>query len=465
MAVPCIASGVAAAEETVPPVIVRTSSTRTCVATSELGEMLRRAGVRSVAERAQAQGAVEVDVNGPPEHLTVVVRGEGHDTNTTLAPTTCATATDVVAAFVVSMLTPVFWPPTRQDLTAAELERDVKDELARRGIQLASIGRRLRIRRDDPSTFYLELDVTDAPDCKRTVPLGTFGETSPLRTAALADVAKKTLAEQDDCIARPPEPSPRLRALREAVHEVDKRAELTNWMGGLELATGAGLLLFLAGLDAPNVHLSYSTTRDAFVTSSGVLLLGGGAATLLVDDDLKIAVGGSTVFAGIGSLFTGAAIENKGDAPDYSFAALAAAGYSTSALIALNGALHRPPIRRIRALRAELEARRPSDRAIAEAERAVESLSNPIPPTVMFAPLLLGGTVAVLPAAVGGFENKDRTVVAVFGATLIVDGIMGMLTPNIGDRYRWIRDQSGIVGATLGVGPGDRGGLSLSGRF
>lgn len=466
---------VRAEEESAPTVVVHAPARPTCVVTDELAEMLRRSGIRSVTGGAPAEAATEIEVQGTPERLTVSVRGVDRDATTNLPATKCATATDAVAAFVVSMLVPVAaaTPTARSDEKALDektLEDTVKRELAGRGIQLVTIGRRLRIRRDDSGTFFVTLEVIDAPDCSRTTPLGAFEVISPLRVAAVADLATETLNAQEDCIAGPPGAGPKLYALREAVRLTDLRAKLMSVTGGLELASGAILFGFLAdpeepAPESPPFRVSYSNSRDAFLTSASIVAMGGGAASFFVSDDVKPAVVGVTGFAALGALFTAATLENEYDKTDYAFAALSAANYSTAALLAANAILHRPPIARVRAFRHELDGPRPRGAAIARAERDVARLSTPIPGAVTAAPLVAGSIIAMLPALLTGFEDRDCNAVAGAGLAFFVPGMFAVLSPDTYTRYRQTLSEVGIRDFALGFGPGNRGGLSLSGRF
>src|SRR5262245_26038469 len=79
---------------------------RTCIAKSELVDALTRSGVVVAAADSPPADAVHLDVRGPPESLVARLHGRGHDATTTLPAATCETSADVVAAFVVSALSP-----------------------------------------------------------------------------------------------------------------------------------------------------------------------------------------------------------------------------------------------------------------------------------------------------------------------------------------------------------------------
>ena len=83
-----------------PALAVGDTGTATCVAAPDLADALRRSGL--VVDDASA---TRVEVAGTPAALVVSIRG-AITVDERLAPATCNTATDVVAAFVASSLAP-----------------------------------------------------------------------------------------------------------------------------------------------------------------------------------------------------------------------------------------------------------------------------------------------------------------------------------------------------------------------
>jgi hypothetical protein len=76
---------------------------KTCVSEQELAAALSRAGLAVTPPASQVPDRrVWVTVTGAPVSLTVALRGDWSQTIERLSPATCETATDVVAAFVVS---------------------------------------------------------------------------------------------------------------------------------------------------------------------------------------------------------------------------------------------------------------------------------------------------------------------------------------------------------------------------
>jgi hypothetical protein len=444
---------------------VRVSTTQPCVDRAALAGMLQNSGIRAVPDDDVAP-AIVVEVRGTTQNLTVSVHGAGHEATTTLAWTRCEAASDVVAAFIVSALAPAPEPalPPPPRLEAAAVEKAVLDDLARRGVQPALIGRRVAIRRDASGTFFLQVSATEFPECSRTVALGSFEELSPMLVNALIDTITALFPLDQYCVA-PLEPDPpRLRGVRMAVDTVDSRARATTQLGIGEMMAGGALLTLLAANHSPNIHLSYALPRDAFLSSASIVALGGGAASLFSDDDVKPAVVGITGFAAMGALFTGATLYDDGNAPGYTFASLAAGGYTTAAMIAVNAALRRPPISRLRAARGELQSSS-GDGTVTQAERDIANLATPIPSVVTYAPLMIGGVIAGVPALASGFGDGDRNAVAGVGLGVALIGGIGMFLPEIQNQYRSFLEKADIVEASFGPGPGDRGGFSISGRF
>lgn len=441
----------------------------TCVVVEKVAEALRRSGVRArMHDAASELDALHVTVSGTGESFVVTIRGGGRDVSETMANVPCAAATDMVAAFLISTLAPpvrdVEPPPntTQRPVDADELRRAIGDTLARRGVQLAVIGATLDIGRDASRTWFVRVGWTGYRLCSKTIALGDFDELSSVRIDQVTDVVGEMLRNHPGCGERDnPEQVP---VLRKTLYRIDSAQKLWPWVAAGEGVAGTLLIVGLVAGHHPNVTLGYSTAQDAWATTAGVLAVGGAVGSFFVGDDYQSSVIGVSALGALGSLWLVHDVHD-GNVPAYQTGALAAGGFATAALIGVNAILRRPPVSRLRAAYTELGTSSVSSARVAAIERDLEKLQSPLAPWIVWSPLMLGGVVATIPAFASGFENDNRNLFAGIGAVYLCLGIAGALSPNLARNYREDLEKSGLVDVSVGPGPGDRGGVSLSGRF
>lgn len=434
---------------------------QSCVSEPEVRAALQQAGVLIAA--AGGAGTTRVEVVGTPEQLSVQLRGSERAGSTLLPPATCATATDVVAAFLVSTLAPASPTPTppAPALDAATLTARVHAELARRNIQLALEHVTLSLERDGSGTWFARIARAEDASVNQTIALGNFDDPSAPRITIVTDTIAHAVRRLS---AVRHEPDPQQLALSRALERVDGNLPVTA-LGIGEVALGTSVLIFLAGGRAPNLHFSFGTAEDAFVSASASVAVLGGGASFFVPEDYRRAVIGVSGYAAIGGIYSALTLSAEHEVPAYSTAAVAAGSYGTAALLGLNAFLRLPPIGRLRAARAKLRGRAATPNEIREVEADLAATEPALPAWLTYLPLIAGGLVSTLPAIADGFSNDERRSVAIGGGVLAGIGLVEALSPSNYSRYQRERGPAGVTDLAFGVLPGARPGISLSGRF
>ena len=297
----------AAAAAEPSPVAVRIAAldAKSCVSEPELRAALAQAGIAAPPAGAEPN-ALQLEIAGTPEHLSVQIRGLGNATTTLMAPATCATATDVVRAFLVSTLAPVpAVPPVppvppvpasvapEPKLEARTLFDAVRAELARRGLQLVLEGVTLAIERDQSGTWFARVARVDMPVAQRTIALGNFDDPSEPRIANVVDLIAPAIAQLSSHRYRQ---SQRQAAIQRALQRVDGFPSDAG-AGAAEITIGGAFMAVLIAGHAPNVHFAFDTAENAFFSSSASVAVLGGSASFLVSDDYRRTVIGVTSLA------------------------------------------------------------------------------------------------------------------------------------------------------------------------
>ena len=434
---------------------------QSCVSEPEVRAALEQAGLVLGSPSLPDAASTQIEVEGTPEHLSVRLRTAERVVSTSLPPATCATATDVVAAFLVSALAPVPLAPSAPaptpsppPLQAETLLEAVRAELARRGTQLALERVRLSIERDGSGTWFARVSGADRPNVTRTIVVGNFDELSAPRIASVSDSVALTVREVSALQRVPAVPPPSELALRHALDRVERDVTATSWMGASEIALGAStLVLFLAA------------EPDAFACAGGGVAVLGGSASFFVPEDYRRSVIGISGLTAYGALATAYALSGEPGVPVYSTVALAAGSYSSAALLGLNAILRPPPLRRLRAARRRLHDRNASSDEIREVDAELAESAPPLSPWLSYSPLIIGGVVAALPYIAHGLADDENDVAALGGAISVAIGLSGALLPSNYTLYQRELRELGMSDISVGVLPGARYGISLSGRF
>ncbi|HEX5098282.1 MAG TPA: hypothetical protein VFV94_02230, partial [Polyangiaceae bacterium] len=290
-----------------------------CVDARELLQALARAGIRAET-RATAEPAARaaVAIDGAPQALTVIVRRKGERVIEHLAPATCDTATDAVAAFLASALAP---PPGMPAAVALdELEGAIGEELARRGVQLAMLGVRLKLSRDADGNVIAHVAHVHSPGCSEAIGLGVIDTLSAETLSVAGEVLHDALVPGQFCpppVVTAPVPAPapvrthlaepaRVRALRAAFERVP-RAEPNAVLGAIYATNG--VLIAALALDpspppddgAGGVVPAAPGKRTLLAGGTGILI-GGGLGTVMLKGDQSDSFARATLFAGYGLL-------------------------------------------------------------------------------------------------------------------------------------------------------------------
>jgi hypothetical protein len=453
-----------------PMVDIGTIAGETCVSEAELGASLRRSGL-TVGENGSAPGAqVSVDVAGTPGELTVVVRRAGAESSERLAPATCETATDAVAAFVVSAVAPAPVVPVEPPATKPEekldvraFERAVRDELFEREIRYQKRGITLTFSQDALRRYLVRIDKSHSPECTRTVVLGAVGELSDRELERITRRVVDAIRQAERCLPGTWQERARLRYLGDALDTVDRNQSYGLVSSGLLLATGSTWLIVLAVKDGSDWELGFSTRKSAFATSAGVFATAGGAAGLSLPEDYRQAAILSTAAASNGAFW--AWLTEGEDAPQNRYAATAffAGGMTTAGLITLNAALQRPRVGRLLVAHHEFKRRFPSSARTREVERDLRTLDPPIPNWVAHSPMIAAGIVGFVPGIVNGFDQYTSAP-ALGGLFVLAGGLRGFV-PTPWDSYESDLEKAGLRELSLGPGPEGSVGLTFSGKF
>jgi len=462
----------ASAESAPEALRLPTFDAQSCISEPEVRAALLKAGVVLASSSTEdAPGTTRLQVAGSPEHLSVELRGPEDRVGTTLLPpATCATATDVLVAFLVSTLAPVPAlppptaspePPSPAPLDAATLLAAVRAELAHRGIQLVIERVTLSVERDGSGTWFARVSRADPPSVMQTIALGNFDDPSPPRIDSVTDAIALAIGRMRALEpVRPASEDPLQRALARN----DDSLSLTL-LGAGELVVGTSVLLFLAGAHPPNPSLAFAGAQDAFLGASAGLAMLGGGASFFVSDDYRRAVIGVSSFAALGCFATAVTLDGEPSVPAYSTAAIAAGSYSTAALLGVNALLRRPPISRLRAAQRELRQRSATPEETLQIEADLAKTEPVLPAWLSYFPLMAGGVVSMMPAFSDGFSNELRNSDALVGAGLVAIGAVGAFLPSNYTRYQRELRRAAVSELSFGPAPGALYGISISGRF
>lgn len=447
----------------------------TCVTAPDLADALRRSGL--VVDSASS---TRVDVSGEPAALVVSIHGavsvEEH-----LAPAACNTATDVVAAFVVSALAPppvveLPAPPPSPPPSSATVKAALRDAVRRQRTAISADGAELTIV-EKPEGWEARIFDRYAPACTETVRLGNFADVTQERTRAAAAIIERARERQALCAVD--WRSSRVSHLADALETVHDRL---TWRMGVDswlLALEGGLFLAFDTLLPSNTDMSDNRERALKISAHGIWLAGG-TASIIAPADYKQGIVGTSFFAGLGTLWLASLSDvpygsplpfnsTRADDPTYPRYSLAAASFATAGLITLRAALGPPPLRRIerayRATRSESQQSRFSSKQIHQAELDLYALEPKIPDWVVYAPVIVGGAVATVPAFADGFDSARKNDMAIWGAVYMFFGAIGAIPFHPYRDYRRELKKAGFSDVSVGGGPGDRAGLSISGRF
>lgn len=416
-----------------------------------------------------------VAVEGTAQALEVTVRRAGAGVTERLPPATCETATDAVAAFLASALGPP--PGAPAPVALDELERALGQALARRGVQLAMLGVRLRLARDSEGNVSALIEHRREPACTEKVALGVIDAATDETVSAASDVLHDALAAEHPCPAAPVVPPPvqvvaaptdaaepaRVRALRDTLDRVPMRPNVGL---GVVLLTN-GVVVAAVALDrTPPANGSFRTAvpdapgQRAMLAFGNGVLIGGGLGTAVLPGDRSQSFGMASMFGGYGlmslsSFFGGTTFAQR---------ATGTGMLMSAGLAALNVA--RPlPLARLSADRDAAHGPNLTRARAAQIERDVQRAEPVVRNWVVVGPAVAGSTLAAVEALASGDEPSmllvvDVTFAACSGALSVVDALMG----SPWQSYKRALRSAGLTDIALGSGPTPLG-FSLSGRF
>ena len=453
-----------------PTVDIGTIGGGTCVSEAELGASLRRSGL-TVGENGSAPGEkVSVDVEGTPLELTVVVRRAGAESSEELAPATCETATDAVAAFVVSAVAPAPVVPVEPPATASAQELDVRafehavlGELEQREVDYRKRDITLTFSQDPSQRFLVRLDKRDSPECTRSVVLGAFENLPDRELGKITRRVVGAIRQAERCLPGTWQERARWRHLSDELDDIDSRQSRSIWASGVFLGVGAAWLITLAVSDSSDYELGFSTRESAFATTAGASMTLGGAAGLVLNEDYRWPAITSASAASTGAFWAWLTELHHDPRTRYAATGFFAGGLSTGGLITLNAALQRPRVGSLLVAQREFERRLPSAARVVDVEGDLRSLDPPIPEWVAHSPMLVAGAVGFVPMIRHGFD-RETSAAALGGLFVLLGGFRG-LAPTPWDDYQSHLEHLGLRELSVGPGPGDGAGLTLSGKF
>jgi len=475
-----------------PSIAVVRVDPASCVDRAELSQALAHAGIHderltqtdeptreSVVRGAHAAETspppVVVAIDGAPDALRVTLRRGATDATERLAPATCDTATDVVAAFLSSAVGPP--PAPRAPVALAELEHALGSALAERKLQLALLDVRMTLARDHWGNVSAHLEHLGAPGCSEDIALGVIDAVTHATVRAASDVLESALTAKNPCLAprpvspTPPPPRPanlaeleRVHALRNALDRVP-RTEIGSALGTLSVVNGITFALLVEQPEfAGDQHAESAGEREArsrALRAYGAgLLIGGGVGVFALPADRRIDFYAATNLAGYGlltagSLFGGSEFARK----------TTAVGFLTSAALASLNFMHPTPLTRLSAERNEVARSGLTKRRAAEIERDLEHADPLVPPWLVLTPVVVGTSLAAIHTFASEPTDSPLLIVDVaaalaFGTVIAVDAAQG----SIWGSYERALDKVGLEELALAPGPGPLG-VSLVGRF
>lgn len=256
----------------------------------------------------------------------------------------------------------------------------------------------------------------------------------------------------------------RVEYLRSAVTSADLHESRTLGPTTLIVLGSVGLVTFGVFAALPPFH-----TGEVIALGSSGFVVGGGVFAALSDEDYRKPIANATLLSGLGGLAIASATVPSRFMQESGSVAIAAGSFSSAALVTIGAAAHRRPVSRLRQDREELETNVElaplSAGEVRRIEQDLREMDPVIPDWITYAPLLVGGAVACVPAIAHGFSDAAENGGAGFGALTMLIGGVSMVHVSYYDRYRTALHDAGVSDVALGPGPGNLGGLSISGRF
>ena len=468
-----LSPGVARAETAIS--LERVAGTA-CVDARELLQALARTGIRAETHAtAEPAARASVTIDGTAQALVVTVRRQGERVIENLPPATCDTATDVVAAFLASALA----PPPGMPLPVAldELEAAIGAELAKRGVQLAMLGVRLKLARDPEGNVVAHAEHVHSPGCSEAIGLGVIDTLTEEAVSVAGEALHDALVPGHPCPppvadTKPPPPvvrtdlaePARVQALRAAFDRVPR----PHPNAGLGTANAiSGFVMAAVVLDPtppPDDRMGVAVPaapgqRTLLAAGTGILM-GGGIGMVMLKGDRSENLGRASMFAGYGLLSLSSFFGGSRFAQQASGTGM----LLSSGLAALN--IARPlPLTRLSADREAVNEPNLTRTRAAQIEGDLRRAEPFLRDWVVIGPAIAGNTLAAVQSLATGDEPSFLLVVnvtftATFGFVSVVDAAMGTTWHSYERALRKV----GLAEMSLGPGPSPLG-LSLSGRF
>jgi len=425
----------------------------------------------TVAERPDQ---IMLRTTGRDRDITVTIQGAGFDIEQQAHAASCETATDVVAALVVSAVAPppaVVIPPSAETapLTNERIEKLIGDALARRAVQLAELG------------VHMSIDVTGGRYTARLALLG--GRCPRVRSVDLgSDLKPETMAAVAATVI-----FPQVAAMVEehknclANDKVARKAALLNADLDIEASLAkhqrsfASVALVLdAALSAVWFKLAYDG-HEPMMTMWGAAWATGSAAeaSLLVGGDYAQATSASLLFAGGGLLVLGLGVGQRQESrwSPYAVGGLSGALFLESALT-MSGALLQRPVSVDTLVADQHRVASAEDRdqlteeEFAHIEDDFRRSSSPLPRWLIAAPWFAGGAVAL--GATFADKNPivlNRVFQGVDGAIMFAGGFLAAFPQSGYWHYQRALAQHGLQASLVTFPGASGGGIVVRGAF
>jgi hypothetical protein len=457
-----------------------------CLEVPQVAAALREdAKLRVIVGTKVPTGGFALRITGTNERFTLLLLSDGQEVAQMFENVACEVATQVVVAFVVSIvdtLGPATAPPSPTPQTApvlpngSELAREVNEHLERSGRSMAARGLSLSIVPDVTGQvtgrWLLWIDnqvegcaahrvVDEVPNQVRDILIGRM----VMAARSIIDTDKTCLdpelLERIDLLARALKPHAKLAS----------RSKL-----GSGLLAGMGVTLGLVVYDSgPEGKLS---TGLAYGTS--LIWTAGGVASLVMGDDHQYAGTTASVagLAGVGVGLGAIAFEGGGRGVDGTVlsnqvhAGPLSAGLALSATagVLLADRLRHPPTSTARLqsdnrkLAARSKRKELSRQEVAQIEESFRRSSTPTSTWILVSPMLLGAAGNVVGYALEDDDGEADLHLAMGGFLAVEALLLGGLSSVIGTPFSQYQDKLREAGIDVQLAP-TPGGLSLSGTF
>jgi hypothetical protein len=362
-------------------------------------------------------------------------------------------------------------PASAPSVDARALEKSVGVELARREVQLAMLGVRLRFERSEAGHWSATLEKSGWPECNRRVELGQIERVEAEQLRPVTDAVAAALREQAGCpkpaTVRPSSPAhgrnqKRVGLLRDAVNDTTRRSTTLAVWGGVEAALGLAWLGLMAVDPLEGTKLGFGSEADAALTSYGLFVTGSGAAVLLVPEDYRPAAAAMSLPA-LAAPWLGLALSTESRTVRASALLFAEGAVLSAGLGVFRAVLRPPPYAALRRSAIRLSGD-PTDADVRYVEGLLRSTEPALPNWVVFGPFVMGTIAGTLNALTADKGDRDGRTAALVGATMLPWTWLYLLPVS-----PWRRYQSALSGAglrALSLGPGPRSaGVSVSGAF